>query len=78
MRRPPFCVRFASHRPDPGVEEFLARRAIEALGYHRLRRLSPAPWADVEAGHRAALAAAELRRLGLDPGLLSEPRRSLR
>ncbi len=66
------------HGPDPDVEEFLARRAIEALGYHRLRRLSPAPWAEVEAGHRAALAAAELRRLGLDPGLLSEPRRSLR
>ena len=66
------------HGPDPGVEEFLARRAIQTLGYHRLRRLSPAPWAEVEAGHRAALAAAELRRLGLDPGLLSETRRSLR
>jgi hypothetical protein len=66
------------HRPDPDVEEFLARRAIETLGYHRLRRLSPAPWAEVEAGHRAALAAAELRRLGLDPDLLSEPRRSPR
>jgi hypothetical protein len=66
------------HGPDPDVEEFLARRAIETLGYHRLRRLSPAPWAEVEAGHRTALAAAELRRLGLDPGLLSETRRSLR
>jgi hypothetical protein len=66
------------HRPDPDVEEFLARRAIETLGYHRLRRLSPAPWAEVEAGHRAALAAAELRRLGLDPDRLSEPRRSPR
>jgi hypothetical protein len=66
------------HGPDPDVEEFLARRAIETLGYHRLRRLSPAPWAEVQAGHRAALAAAELRRLGLDPSLLSETRRSLR
>jgi hypothetical protein len=66
------------HGPDPDVEEFLARRAIETLGYHRLRRLSPAPWAEVEAGHRAALAAAELRRLGLDPDLLSETRRSPR
>jgi hypothetical protein len=66
------------HGPDPDVEEFLARRAIETLGYHRLRRLSPAPWAEVEAGHRVALAAAELRRLGLDPDLLRETRRSPR
>lgn len=66
------------HGPHRDVEEFLARRAIETLGYHRLRRISPAPWTEVEAGHRAALAAAELRRLGLDPDLLKEAPRSLR
>jgi hypothetical protein len=66
------------HGPDSDVEEFLARRAIETLGYHRLHRISPAPWAEVQAGHRAALAAAELRRLGLDPDLLAESRRSPR
>ena len=71
-------ARLERHREAPDVEELLARRVIETLGYHRLRRLSPAPWAEVEAGPRAALAAAELRRLGLDPGLLSEPQRSLR
>jgi hypothetical protein len=66
------------HGPNPDVEEFLAGRAIETLGYHRLRGISPAPWAEVEAGHRAALAAAELRRLGLDPSLLAAARRSRR
>jgi len=66
------------HGSDPDFHEFLARRAIEALGYHRLRRVSPRPWADVEAGDCAALAAAELRRLGLDPGLLSRSHGSRR
>jgi hypothetical protein len=66
------------HGCDPDFQEFLARRAIEALGYHRLRRVSPTPWTDVETGDCAALAAAELRRLGLDPRLLTYAWRSHR
>lgn len=58
------------HGGDPRFEAFLARRAIESLGYRRLREISPAPWSDVEDGHCATLAAAELRRLGIDPALL--------
>ncbi len=65
------------HGADPDFQAFLARRAIEALGYHRLRRVSAAPWADLEEGHCAALAAAELRRLGLDPLRLGPTQRSL-
>lgn len=58
------------HGHDPELEAFLARRAVEALGYHRLQRITSAPWAALEDGDTAALAAAELRRLGLDPRLL--------
>lgn len=59
------------HAGDPEFEAFLARRAVEALGYHRLREVSTTPWADIEEGRYTALAGAELRRLGLDPRLLS-------
>jgi hypothetical protein len=64
------------HGADPDFQAFLARRAIEALGYHRLRRVSAAPWADGDDADRSALAAAELRRLGLDPRLLAPAQRS--
>jgi hypothetical protein len=50
---------------DPMFEEFLARRAVENLPYHRLRAITPTPWRDLEAGRYTALADAELRRLGL-------------
>lgn len=50
---------------DPGFEEFLARRALQHLPYRRLRELSDNPWRDVEDGRTAALAAAELERVGL-------------
>ena len=65
-----------AHGADPNFQAFLARRAIEALGYHRLRWVSAAPWADGDDARRAALAAAELRRLGLDPRMLAHPPRS--
>jgi hypothetical protein len=50
---------------EPLFEEFLARRAVENLPYHRLRAITPTPWQDLEAGRHTALADAELRRLGL-------------
>ena len=66
------------HGTDPCFQEFLAQRAIEALGYHRLRRISSTLWADIDSGDCAALAAAELSRLGLDPRLLNPSPRSHR
>lgn len=52
------------HPNDPMFVEFLARRATEKLPYHVLREVSPTPWRDLETGRHAALARAELRRLG--------------
>ena len=52
---------------DPLFTEFLARRALQHLPYHRLREVSPTPWADVAAGRHDSLARAELERLGLAP-----------
>jgi hypothetical protein len=61
------------HRGDPSFEAYLARRALGSLGYSALREISPSPWSDVEDGNCAALAAAEVRRLGNDPALLRPP-----
>jgi hypothetical protein len=52
---------------DPLLVEHLARSALRRVPYAALRRISPTPWADVERGHHLPLAAAELRRLGVDP-----------
>lgn len=51
---------------DPLLEEYLARRAVSNLPYAALRAVTERPWADIEQGHFADLAAAELRRLGLE------------
>jgi hypothetical protein len=58
------------HGHDPEFHAFLARRAVEALGYHQLRRVSSFPWRDLAEGRCAPLATAELRRLGVDPAHL--------
>jgi hypothetical protein len=60
-------IRRAARRAasDPSFEEFLARRAAENLPYHRLRKVSPHPWQDLEEGRFRPLARAELARLGL-------------
>lgn len=55
------------HAGDPEFQAFLARRALAALSYHQLRSVSSRPWADIQDGGSAALAAAELQRLGIDP-----------
>lgn len=60
------------HGTDPAFQTFLARRAVAALGYHRLRQLTTAPWAEPN-GDFQALAAAELERLGINPTELSRP-----
>lgn len=53
------------HGDDPGFEAFLARRAIASLGYRTLQRV-PGAWDDIQDGRTDRLAAAELRRLGVD------------
>jgi hypothetical protein len=50
---------------EPGLEDFLAQRALAHLPYHELRELTADGYA-FEEGARPRLAAAELRRLGLD------------
>lgn len=58
---------------DPEFQAFLARRALETLPYRRLRRLVRRPWAGLEESEQAALAAAELDRLGLNRGSERRP-----
>jgi hypothetical protein len=60
---------------DPAVESFLAARALNAVPYSRLRRIAERPWEVDAPGTRRALAAEELRRLGLSPRLLGSERR---
>ena len=53
------------HGGDPAFEEFLARRAVQRLPFHKLREISANPWRDLEQGRHRALADAELERLGI-------------
>jgi hypothetical protein len=56
---------------DPAFKAFLARRAIDSLGYHRLRGVAARPWEQtLSETDCAELAAAELLRLGIDPALI--------
>lgn len=50
---------------DPAFEQYLARRAIDALPWDSLRAITPDPWGDVRRGEFRGLADAELGRLGL-------------
>jgi hypothetical protein len=59
-----------AHGGDPEFTRFLARRAISGLGYERLVRATPTPWAELPDESCEQLAAAELGRLGIDPRLL--------
>lgn len=64
-------ARALRERPgDPSFEAYLATRALGSLSYEALCEISRSPWSDIEDGDRAALAAAEVRRLGIDPTLL--------
>jgi len=53
--------------PEPLLVEQLARQAAARLPLGDLRRVSRSPWRDLADGRHRALAAAELRRLGLAP-----------
>ncbi len=56
---------------DPAFKAFLARRAIDSLGYHRLRGVAARPWEQtLSETDCSELAAAELLRLGIDPALI--------
>jgi hypothetical protein len=50
---------------DAAFEQYLARRAADALPWDRLRVLSADPWQAIAGGDYRALADAELARLGL-------------
>jgi hypothetical protein len=50
---------------DAAFEQYLARRAADALPWDRLRALSADPWQAIAGGDHRALADAELARLGL-------------
>ena len=50
---------------DTAFEQYLARRAVDALPWDRLRALSADPWQAIAGGDYRALADAELARLGL-------------
>jgi hypothetical protein len=50
---------------DPAFEQYLARRAADALPWDQLRAITPDPWGDIRRGECRALADAELERLGL-------------
>jgi hypothetical protein len=50
---------------DPGLEAFLAQRALTHLPYRRLERVAERPWELEDGDTRRALAGEELRRLGL-------------
>ncbi len=67
-RRDVAAIAAALARPggDPGLDLYLARRAIDALPWNRLHALSGDPWRSIADGHVRALADAELERLGLD------------
>ena len=62
----PSWFRVARWDGEPGLEEFLARRALAHLPYHELRELSDEGSAAFDDGALDRLAAAELHRLGLD------------
>jgi len=50
---------------EPAFEQYLARRAVDALPWDRLLALSDDPWQAIAKGDYRALADAELSRLGL-------------
>ena len=51
---------------DPAFEQYLARRALDALTWDQLRAHRDDPWQAIAAGDYRALADAELSRLGLN------------
>lgn len=56
---------------DAAFRDFLARRAVQNLGFERLRELGIQPWDRIPAERRDELARAEVMRLGIDRRLQS-------
>lgn len=50
---------------DPAFDQYLARRAVDALPWDTLHSITPDPWGAIRRGECRALADAELQRLGL-------------
>ncbi len=61
--------RLRSQPMDRPLEAYLASRAVDWLPYDRLMTVSDDPVGDLREGRHGALARAELRRLGLNPGM---------
>lgn len=59
--------RLLAASPDASLVEHLAHAALRRVPYAELRRVSSHPWKEVAEGRHAALATAEVRRLGLRP-----------
>lgn len=57
----------AASPDDPGLEEYLARRAALTLPYRALRATTTHPWGELADGERRRLRDAELARLGIAP-----------
>jgi hypothetical protein len=55
----------AAHPGEPGLEEYLARRAALALPYDRLFLTTATPWGALAAADRRRLSEAELERVGI-------------
>jgi hypothetical protein len=55
----------ANGADDSAFEEFLARRAVQNLPYHRLRAITTNPWREIREGNFRPLADAELTRVGV-------------
>lgn len=53
------------HPHEPGLDRYLAERALGTLPYATVLAISADPWQDIETGQTGALADAELARLGL-------------
>lgn len=53
---------------DPGLDRYLAERAINTLPYVAVIAVSADPWGDLQRGDVRALADAELARLGVGRG----------
>jgi hypothetical protein len=56
----------ASSGDDPAFKDFLARRAVNNVGFERLEELGIRPWDALPAERRDELAREELARLGID------------
>ena len=65
FERDRFRIASALRGGGDGTQELLATRAVTHMPYRQLLAISPDPVEDLRAGRHAALAEAELRRMGI-------------